>query len=69
MRSLKPEAQRDTWDRSPLHGPPGAEALLEALPGFVREMSVESTDDVEEARDALELSVRLLGQKNPFFDD
>lgn len=43
--------------------------FLEALRGFVREVSVESTDDVEEVRDALELSVRVLGQKNPFFDD
>lgn len=43
--------------------------FLRALRGFVREVSVESADDVQEARDELDLSVNVLGQKNPFFDD
>lgn len=43
--------------------------LLQALRGFVREVTVESSDDVSDARDALDLSVRVQGVKNPFFDD
>lgn len=43
--------------------------LLQVLRGFVREVTVESNDDIAEARDALDLSVRVQGVKNPFFDD
>ena len=43
--------------------------LLQVLRGFVREVTVESSDDIAEARDALDLSVRVQGVKNPFFDD
>lgn len=43
--------------------------LLDVLRGFVREVTVESSDDIAEVRDALDLSVRVQGVKNPFFDD
>lgn len=42
--------------------------FLKVLRGFVKDVTVESTDDVAESRDLLDLSVRITGQRNPFLD-